>query len=129
MPNNERDTAAEEEKLIEAYDSVNYRAENLIFGDRNKTYGHPIDDFATTAEFWTTWGQARGLLKPEAEYVPEDVAMMLNLMKISRESRVHGLDNIVDGPGYFGCLGRVIAERMRRGLGAAYSRLTKRPWE
>ncbi len=35
----------------------------------------------------------------------------------------------VDGAGYFGCLGRVIAERMRRGLGAAYSKLTKRPWE
>jgi len=129
MLNNERDLSAEEVKLIEAYDSVNSLAETLIFGDRNKTYGNPIDDFATTAEFWTTWGQARGLLKPEAEYVPEDVAAMIVLLKMSRESRVHGFDNLVDGCGYFGCLGRVIAERMRRGLGAAYSKLTKRPWE
>lgn len=119
----------EKEQIIEAYDSVLETAETLIFGDRNHAYGHPLDDFATTAEFWTTWGQARGFLQPEAAYSPEDVAMMQVLLKISRESRVALVDNVVDGPGYFGCLGRVIAERMRRGLGTAYSVLTRRPWQ
>ena len=125
----ERDDRTPEEKLIAAYDSINCRAEELIFGDRNKQYGHPIDDFATTAEFWTTWGHARGLMKPGAAFVPEDVPNMMVLLKMSRESRVHQIDSPLDGCGYFGCLGRVIAERMRRKLGAAYSVLSRRPWE
>jgi hypothetical protein len=129
MRNNEHSDSAEVEKLIEAYANITFTAENLICGDRNKQYGKPIDDFFTTAEFWTTWAQSRGLMKPEAFFVPEDVAAMQVLLKLSRESRVHKLDSLVDGAGYFGTLGMVIAERLRRGLGAAYSKLTKRPWE
>jgi hypothetical protein len=126
---NERDERTSDENLILAYNSINFRAEELIFGDRSKQYSHPIEDFATTAEFWTTWCHSRRLLRPEIGFTPEDIAMMMTLMKVSRESRVSSLDNIVDMCGYVGCLGRVIAERIRRGLGVAYSRLTRRPWE
>jgi hypothetical protein len=95
-------------------------ADKLIHNDRNADYGHPLDDFCDTAEYWTTWGHARGWLPMDQSLVPEDVAMMMVHLKISREGRKHKLDNIVDGPGYFGTLGMVIAERMRRGWGAAY---------
>jgi hypothetical protein len=110
-----------------AYEYLLQDADKLIHGARPSDYMHPLDDFSVTADFWTTWGQSRGLLKPDQAYTPEDVAMMMNLMKISRESRKHLLDNILDGPGYVGCLSRVIAERMRRGWGAAYS-VVRRPW-
>ena len=79
MSGNERDFRSEEEKLMETYDNINYQAEKLIFGDRNKTYGHPLDDFTTTAEFWTTWPRSRGLLSEDREFNPEDVAAMMAL--------------------------------------------------
>jgi hypothetical protein len=109
------------------YENLLQDANDLIHGPRPADYSHPLQDFSVTADFWTTWGQSRGLLKPDQAYSPEDVAMMMNLMKISRESRKHLRENILDGPGYVGCLARVIAERMRRGLGAAYT-VVKRSW-
>ena len=30
-------------------------ADMLINGERNDSYGDPIDDFSTTADFWTTY--------------------------------------------------------------------------
>jgi hypothetical protein len=111
----------------DAYENLLQDANDLIHGPRPADYSHPIEDFSVTADFWTTWGQSRGLLKPDQAYSPEDVAMMMSLMKVSRESRKHLRENILDGPGYVGCLGRVIAERMRRGLGAAYT-VVKRSW-
>jgi hypothetical protein len=106
--------------LAEQYEFNLRDADALIHGERNADYGHPLDDFCDTAEYWTTWGHARGWLPFEQSLTPEDVAMMMVHLKISREGRKHKLDNIVDGPGYFGTLGMVIAERLRRGWGTAY---------
>jgi hypothetical protein len=117
----------EDDALADAYEYLLLDADKLIHKDRQATYGHPLDDFSDTADYWTIWGHARGLLAPGAAYSPEDVAMMMVHLKISREGRLHMLDNLHDGPGYLGCLGRVIAERMRRGWGAAYS-VVRRPW-
>ena len=116
------------DQIAEAHDTVLQRAHDLINGPRPADYSHPLDDFSVTADFWTTWGHSRGLLKEDQAYSPEDVAMMMNLMKISRESRKHLLDNVFDGPGYVGCLGRCIAERIRRGWGKPYEALKRKWW-
>jgi hypothetical protein len=109
------------------YESILKDADTLIHGARPDDYSHPLDDFCDTADYWTNWGHARKLLAEGKAYSPEDVAMMMNLMKISREGRKHMYDNVLDGPGYVGCLGRVIAERLRRGWGSAYEAV-RRPW-
>lgn len=77
---------------------------NLINGERNSTYGDPLDDFATTATFWQTYllrtFEARGGLNIK----PHDVAVMMNLLKIARISwSPEKRDHWADLGGYTGC--------------------------
>ena len=46
---------------------------------------------------------------------PEDVAMMMMLVKVAREAHAPKRDNRVDGAGYWQCLDLLIEERKRRG--------------
>jgi hypothetical protein len=56
-----------------------------------------------------------GFLGHEVPDIPaEYVAMMMVAVKLSRESRHHQRDNIVDAAGYAGCLDMCISERERR---------------
>lgn len=76
----------------------------LINGERNSTYGDPLDDFATTAGMWNIYVQriieARGTL----DIKPHDVAVMMNLLKISRISwSPEKRDHWADLAGYTGC--------------------------
>ena len=74
-------------------------AKDLVHGNRGSDYGHPADDFKCTASLWTsylrrTYPELATLLRPE------DVAMMMALLKISREAGEHKRDNLVDLAGY-----------------------------
>jgi len=111
----------------EQYENLLKESDALIHGARNSDYGHPLDDFSDTADYWTTWCHARDLLQEPKSFTPEDVAMMMVLLKISREGRRHKQDNLIDGPGYFGTLGMVLAERMRRNWGKPYE-VVRRIW-
>ncbi len=76
----------------------------LINGERNSTYGDPLDDFATTANFWQNYllriFEARGGLYLK----PHDVAVMMNLLKIARISwSPEKRDHWADLAGYTGC--------------------------
>jgi hypothetical protein len=68
-------------------------ANQLVSGDRQADYGHPIDDFRKTAMIW---GAILGI-----DVTPEQVALCMVGVKISREVNKHKADNIVDGCGYF----------------------------
>jgi hypothetical protein len=72
------------------------RANELIHGDRQESYGHPAEDFSRTAKIW-------GAIL-DTEVTPEQVALCMVGVKISRECNRHKDDNIVDGIGYFGTL-------------------------
>lgn len=77
----------------------------LVEGPRNADYGPPEDDLAYTAEYWSTWLRRRGI---PAELTGHDVAMMMGLLKISREGHARKPDNLIDLCGYARC-----AERCR----------------
>ena len=94
-------------------ESVLQEAERLINGPRQESYSHPLDDLGATGRMWAA--MLTGFLGHEVPDIPaEYVAMMMVAVKLSRESRHHQRDNIVDAAGYSGCLEMVIQERARR---------------
>lgn len=76
----------------------------LINGDRNNTYGDPLDDFQTTANFWQIYIQRTINARGELDLRPHDVAVMMDLLKIARISWTpEKRDHWADLAGYAGC--------------------------
>lgn len=69
---------------------------NLTEGARNDDYGHPYHDFTRTAGMWSALFDDR-LLEP---LEPQDVAMAMICVKLSREMNKAKRDNRVDMAGY-----------------------------
>lgn len=90
--------------------SQNFRTEilneaiSLINGERNNTYGDPLEDFATTASFWQTYLSRTISLRGELDVRPHDVAVLMSLLKIARMSwSPEKRDHWADLAGYTGC--------------------------
>ena len=81
-------------------------AHNLVHSNRGEDYGHPLDDFSKTAAFWSIYKGVR--------FSPEDVALMMVFVKVSREMNKHKEDNLVDIAGYIETLSMVIEEKKYR---------------
>lgn len=81
-------------------------AKRIVYGDRGENYGHPFEDFSRTAQIWSA------ILGIKVE--PEQVALCMVGLKISRECNRPKRDNVVDGAGYFENLDMVKKERARR---------------
>lgn len=86
-------------------------AESIINGARQDMYGNPEDCFTDIAELWSWWLQkkADNVQKAVGQTVAapalcaHDVAMLMCLLKIARESNGAGRrDNILDACGYLG---------------------------
>ena len=80
-------------------------AEEIIFGERAKTYGDAKTSFSTIADFWTTYiNKVLMDQNPEAEFSVvlsgHEVAMMMILMKVSRTTGSYHIDNYIDIAGY-----------------------------
>lgn len=88
-------------------ETVLEEAQRLVYGPRQESYGHPLDDFSRTGRIW-------GAILGIADVPAEKVALCMIGLKISREVNLHGRDNVVDGSGYWGTLDLVLAERERR---------------
>jgi hypothetical protein len=90
--------------LSDASLSILTEAHGLVHGDRQASYGHPAVDFARTAAL------ANVLLshRLDTDLGPEDVAMFLVCVKLSRECHEHKRDNLVDAAGYLECRERVL---------------------
>ena len=91
---------------MDKQESVCGEADRLVSGDRNAYYGHALDDFSKTALFWSA---ILGI-----QVTPEQVAMCMEAVKMSREINRHKRDNLVDLCGYAKCHELVIAEKERR---------------
>jgi hypothetical protein len=80
--------------------SVLTEAQGLVHGDRNKSYGPPIEDFSRTA------GMVSAMLKHKltSPLTPEEVGMIMVCVKLSRQVNSPKRDNCVDGAGYFECI-------------------------
>ena len=68
------------------------KAEELINGDRNETYGDARESFDTIAKLWSVY--------LGVSVTAEQVAAMFVLMKISRQRKSKHMDNWVDIIGY-----------------------------
>ena len=67
-------------------------ADRLTAKDRHEYYGHPLDNFTHTAALINAYFGT--------EFKPEDVAIIMVMVKLSRQKNVHHLDNLVDICGY-----------------------------
>ena len=87
-------------------DDILHEAMHCINVDRAATHGDAEDSFASIAKLWDWFLQNRPV--PEAELLPEDVAMMMALFKIGRiaGNRTHA-DNYVDLSGYAALAGEI----------------------
>ena len=88
-------------------ETILQEAQRLVCGERNKDYGHPLDDFGKVSGMaMALWGRG-----PQT---PEEHALYMVLVKIAREVNNPKRDNRVDGAGYFATLDMIHAERERR---------------
>lgn len=76
---------------------------NLVYGDRQASYGSPREAYIALAKVWS------GLLadKLKEDITPEQAVLMLAAMKINRQSHRPKRDNVVDLHGYGLVLSRV----------------------
>ena len=89
--------------------SVLDEAHHVIYGDREKTYGHPAKNLIAIATMWEGYLFSRGLLTDEADGIqPEDVACMMMLLKIARLGNAPDHhDSLVDVCGYAALIDRI----------------------
>lgn len=88
------------------HESVTQEAHRLVYGGRASDYGHPADDFAVIASFWST------ILA--VEVTAEDVPVMMVALKLARAMKANEdgtwhRDTWVDVAGY-----AQTAERLHR---------------
>lgn len=73
-------------------------ADELIHGDRAKSYGEAEGSFARIAEFWTTHLSHK--LAPGKRVDAYDVSILMTLMKCARAQTDVKLDTFYDIAGY-----------------------------
>lgn len=88
--------------------SVLDEANTIIYGDREKTYGHPAKNLLCIAGMWEHYLYSRGLLNTDsAGLMPQDVAIMMTLLKCARlANQPDHRDSLVDAAGYIALVER-----------------------
>lgn len=81
-------------------------AQSLVYGDRQASYGHPLDDFSRTAKMWSA------ILGHEVS--AEQVGLCMCAVKISRQLNKPKRDNLVDLAGYAATVELVLDEKHKR---------------
>lgn len=86
------DSPSEQKKFLQ-------EALDIVDGDREGTYGHPAANFQRIAMLWSV-----ALGHP---ITLKQVALMMVLLKVSREIHKPGRDNLVDIAGYIQCIDKM----------------------
>ena len=76
-------------------------AKKITHGDRQAAYGPPDQDFRRTADMMNAL--FTDLLKDGVKFEPQHVAMMMILIKLSRQRHQQKQDNWIDIAGYAHC--------------------------
>ncbi len=77
------------------------QAAEAVCGDRNDSYGPPIEDFSTQADMMSAY-----LSRTNGTFVrvrPSDIAVLMVIVKIARQAHQPKTDNWVDLAGYAAC--------------------------
>jgi hypothetical protein len=85
-------------------------AYRLTHGPRRADYGHPLDDYTRTAALWSAM-LAHKLREP---ITPEEAALCMVQVKLSRHMNAPKRDNMVDAAGYTWVAWECTEERERR---------------
>lgn len=83
--------------------SVLEEADKIVSIDRQQDYGHPYDDYTKVAKIASVIF--------DKEVTPEQCAMFMIGVKISRQLNKHKRDNLVDMAGYVKVLEMIIQKR------------------
>lgn len=88
------------------------QAHEIIYGDREQTYGDPSKNLDVIAGFWETYLHAKGALNEDFVGLgATDVCYMMSLLKIARlANNPRHYDSQVDLAGY-----AALADRVQRG--------------
>lgn len=79
-------------------------AQEIIHGDREKTYGKPSKNLDCIAQMWNAYLTSRG----GEEINAKDVCCMMSLLKIARLANSQGhRDSVVDGAAYLALIERI----------------------
>jgi hypothetical protein len=90
--------------------SILDEAKDIIWGDREKTYGEPDVNLKRIATLWNAFLVSRykhGYTGEPYEITSEDVCWMMVLLKASRQMNAPKRDNLVDAAGYIGLIERI----------------------
>ena len=82
--------------------SITDEAIQRVRNERQAIYGHPSVNFTRIAAFWSTY---LGIL-----IEPNDIPMLMILLKVARNMETSHRDNRVDIIGYVECLELVVNE-------------------
>ena len=86
-------------KAIKPKVSVLEEAQTIIYGDREKTYGHPAKNLKTIANMWNAY--MNNMDDGNFNVTAKDVAAMMMLVKVARFANDPShRDNLVDVCGY-----------------------------
>lgn len=89
---------------------IGNEAIGLISKDRAKTHGHALTQHQVLADLWTAYLRGRGKLEHDVKLTGHEAAMLLLLLKCSRDAvGAHNRDNFVDAVGY-SCIAGAIRE-------------------
>jgi hypothetical protein len=79
-------------------------AKDIVYGDREKTYGSPDVNLNRIAEQWELY--LRQKYHALCPLTPEDVCWMMTQLKMSRQMHKPKQDNLVDAIGYLALIER-----------------------
>lgn len=75
------------------------QAKTLTNTDRQQSYGTPLSNFTRIANLWSSY--------LEIDITPEQAAMCMALVKVSRSMQSKEVDNYIDGAAYFAIAGEL----------------------
>lgn len=91
-------------------ESILQEAQRLTHGDRNKDYGHPLDDYTRTVKMVNAM-LSHKLKEP---LTADECAMIMCCVKLSRQANHPKRDNMTDLAGYAWVVQECIDEKERR---------------
>lgn len=104
----EDEKAAEKPSAPTTRASILEEAKHCVCGQREQDYGSPEDNFRLIASLWEPYIRQRRIGNADVCILPEDVAMLMALLKIARICTGTGTaDSFVDLAGYAACGGEI----------------------